>query len=56
MQELKIRNGSRIAIVGAGPAGTFFAHFALKLARQRIEEAQKSDASINLVIYSYRGK
>lgn len=35
MGELALHNGSRIAIVGAGPAGTFFAHFALKLARQK---------------------
>jgi flavin-dependent dehydrogenase len=35
MGELQLHNGSRIAIVGAGPAGTFFAHFCLKLARQR---------------------
>jgi flavin-dependent dehydrogenase len=35
MGDLQLHNGSRIAIVGAGPAGTFFAHFALKLARQK---------------------
>jgi flavin-dependent dehydrogenase len=35
MRDLWLHNGSRIAIVGAGPAGTFFAHFALKLARQK---------------------
>ena len=35
MRELKLRNGSRIAIIGGDPAGTFFAHFALKLARQK---------------------
>ena len=34
MNELKLRSGSRIAIIGGGPAGSFFAHFALKLARQ----------------------
>jgi flavin-dependent dehydrogenase len=34
MEPLKLRNGSRIAIIGGGPAGTFFAHFALKLAQQ----------------------
>jgi flavin-dependent dehydrogenase len=33
--ELALHDGSRIAIIGGGPAGTFFAHFALKLARQR---------------------
>jgi flavin-dependent dehydrogenase len=35
MEGLYLHNGSRIAIVGAGPAGTFFAHFALKLAQQK---------------------
>jgi flavin-dependent dehydrogenase len=35
MQEIKLHDGSRIAIIGGGPAGTFFAHFALKLARQK---------------------
>jgi len=35
VKELKLHNGSRIAIIGGGPAGTFFAHFALKLARQK---------------------
>jgi flavin-dependent dehydrogenase len=35
VEELKLHNGSRIAIVGGGPAGTFFAHFALKLAREK---------------------
>jgi flavin-dependent dehydrogenase len=33
--EPKLGNGSRIAIVGGGPAGAFFAHFVLKLARQK---------------------
>ena len=35
MSELRLHNGSRIAIIGGGPAGTFFAHFALQLARQK---------------------
>lgn len=35
MGEVTLHDGSRIAIIGGGPAGTFFAHFALKLARQR---------------------
>ncbi len=35
MQELRLHNGSRIAIIGGGPAGTLFAHFALKLAKQK---------------------
>ena len=32
---LALSNGSRIAILGAGPAGAFFAGFALTLARQK---------------------
>ena len=32
---LQLRNGSRIAIIGAGPAGSFFAHFALQFARRK---------------------
>jgi flavin-dependent dehydrogenase len=35
VKELKLHDGSRIAIIGGGPAGSFFAHFALKLARQK---------------------
>jgi flavin-dependent dehydrogenase len=35
MERLKLHNGSHIAIIGGGPAGTFFAHFALSLARQK---------------------
>ena len=35
VKELKLHNGSRIAIIGGGPAGSFFAHFCLKLARQQ---------------------
>jgi len=31
---LRLREGSRIAVVGGGPSGAFFAHFAGKLARQ----------------------
>ena len=33
--QLTLREGARIAIIGAGPAGTFFAHFALQMARAR---------------------
>ena len=33
--EFTLRDGARIAIIGAGPAGTFFAHFALQMARMR---------------------
>ncbi|MBI4297803.1 MAG: hypothetical protein HY676_04660 [Chloroflexi bacterium] len=32
---LPLEDGARIAIVGGGPAGCFFAHFALKLAREK---------------------
>jgi len=32
---LQLKNGSRIAIIGAGPAGCFFAHFALHFAKQK---------------------
>jgi flavin-dependent dehydrogenase len=35
VKELRLHSGSRIAIIGGGPAGTFFAHFALKLAREK---------------------
>jgi len=31
---LKLRDGSRIAIIGGGPAGSLFAHFALLLAKE----------------------
>ncbi|MFC2157422.1 NAD(P)/FAD-dependent oxidoreductase [Acidobacteriota bacterium] len=31
---MKLKNGSRIAVIGGGPAGSFFAHFALKYAHQ----------------------
>ncbi|HIE30586.1 TPA: hypothetical protein EYP66_25285 [Candidatus Poribacteria bacterium] len=33
MATLHLKENSRIAIIGAGPAGTFFAYFALKMAR-----------------------
>ena len=35
LKKLRLRSGSRIAIIGGGPAGSFFAHFALKLAKQQ---------------------
>lgn len=35
VQNLKLRNGSRIAVIGAGPAGTFFSHFVSNLARKK---------------------
>ena len=31
---LSLKNGSRIAIIGGGPAGSFFAHFASKYAKE----------------------
>lgn len=31
---IPLRNGSKIAIIGGGPAGSFFANFALRLARK----------------------
>ncbi|MCL5961422.1 MAG: hypothetical protein M1358_19290 [Chloroflexi bacterium] len=44
---LKLRDGSRIAILGGGPAGSLFAHFALLLARR---------AGIGLDITIFDGK
>jgi flavin-dependent dehydrogenase len=35
VEALHLKDNSRIAIIGAGPAGTFFAHFALKMAKAR---------------------
>lgn len=32
--DFRLRNGSRIAVIGGGPAGAFFAHFASKLAHR----------------------
>ena len=34
-RDLFLKNGSKIAIIGGGPAGCFFAHFASKIARER---------------------
>ena len=31
---LLLKNGSRIAIIGGGPAGSFFAHFASRYAKR----------------------
>jgi len=33
--DITLRDGSKIAIIGGGPAGSFFAHFAQKLAPQK---------------------
>ena len=30
-----LKDGSKIAIIGGGPAGCFFANFALKIAKQK---------------------
>ncbi|MFQ6043826.1 MAG: NAD(P)/FAD-dependent oxidoreductase, partial [Candidatus Poribacteria bacterium] len=35
MEGLHLKDNSRITIIGAGPAGTFFAYFALKMAKAR---------------------
>ncbi|MBM3239602.1 hypothetical protein FJZ31_25220 [Candidatus Poribacteria bacterium] len=35
MEALHLKDNSRIAIIGAGPAGAFFAYFALKMAKAR---------------------
>ena len=40
----KIHNGSKIAVIGGGPAGSFFSHFILKL-------ASEADISIKVDIY-----
>lgn len=34
-EELKLENGARIAIIGGGPAGSFFAHFLHKFAQEK---------------------
>jgi flavin-dependent dehydrogenase len=34
-RDLFLKDGSKIAIIGGGPAGCFFAHFASKVARER---------------------
>lgn len=35
MSSLLLKDGSRVAIIGGGPAGSFFAHFILKLASKK---------------------
>ncbi len=32
--DLKLKNGSRIAVIGGGPAGSFFSYFLLDLAER----------------------
>ncbi len=34
-RDLFLKDGSKIAIIGGGPAGCFFAHFTSKIARER---------------------
>lgn len=34
-KRLSLHDGSRIAIIGGGPAGSFFANFALKIAKEK---------------------
>jgi flavin-dependent dehydrogenase len=45
--DLQLRSGSRIAVVGGGPAGTFFAYFLLRLAR-------RLELELNVDIYEPR--
>jgi flavin-dependent dehydrogenase len=33
--DFRLRTGSRIAVIGGGPAGSFFAHFASRIAREK---------------------
>lgn len=35
VHDLRLQNGAKIAVIGAGPAGTFFADFASQLAEER---------------------
>lgn len=42
-----LKNGSQIAIVGGGPAGSFFAHFAQKIAKEK---------GINIQVTIFEGK
>ena len=46
-QDLSLKNGSKIAIIGGGPAGSFFAHFAQKWALEK---------GMNLSITIFDGK
>ena len=46
-KSLSLRDGSRIAIIGGGPAGAFFAHFAQKYAEE---------AGINTTVTIFDGK
>ena len=34
-KEIHLHNGAKIAVIGAGPAGTFFANFAYHLAKEK---------------------
>ncbi len=46
-KELLLKDGSKIAIIGGGPAGSLFAHFAHKLAKEK---------GINVEVTIYEGK
>ena len=44
---LELTNGSRVAVIGGGPAGSFFSYFLLEIAR-------RIDLEIQLDIYEYK--
>ena len=44
---LKLNNGSRVAVIGGGPAGSFFSYFLLDM-------AERVDLKINVDIYEPR--
>src|SRR5512138_534290 len=44
---LKLNNGSRVAVIGGGPAGSFFSYFLLNL-------AERLDLKLNVDIYEPR--
>ena len=46
--ELTLKDGSRVAVIGGGPAGSFFAYFVLKM-------AQAVDLELAVDIYEPRG-
>lgn len=39
-RDLKLENGSRVAVIGGGPAGSFFSYFLLKMAERAGREIQ----------------
>lgn len=46
-KEFMLKNGSQIAVIGGGPAGSFFAHFVQKIAKEK---------GINVQVTIYEGK